>query len=184
MEAEKIHALHEAGKDAELPYSGMMLTTMVAEAGRMVKLKDGPASFPMELSGLAIGPVALIGLPGEPFNGIGRALKLNLELIEAISLGHDMGHTPFGHKGELFLSKKYQDGCLLRQGQTRYFNHNVHSVRIFQTIIRSNLTLQTLSGILSHNGEKVWNEYGPSALTDFDSFELLSKTNLPLQKKF
>jgi len=75
VQAEKIHALHEAGRDAELPYSGMMLTTMVAEAGRMVKLKDGPASFPMELSGIAIGPVALIGIPGEPFTGIGRGLK-------------------------------------------------------------------------------------------------------------
>ena len=101
---------------------------------------------------------------------IGRALKLNLELIEAISLGHDMGHTPFGHKGELFLSEKYQAGCLKRQGQTRYFNHNVHSVRIFQTILRSNLTLQTLSGTLSHNGEKVWHDYGPSPLTSFEDF--------------
>ena len=75
VQAEKIHALHEAGRDAELPYSGMMLTTMVAEAGRMVKLQNGPASFPMELSGVAIGPVALIGIPGEPFTGIGRGLK-------------------------------------------------------------------------------------------------------------
>ena len=75
-EAERINALHEAGRDNELPYEGMMLTTVVAEAGRMVKLKDGPDSFPMELSGVAIGPVALIGLPGEPFTGIGRALKL------------------------------------------------------------------------------------------------------------
>ena len=75
VQAEKIHAIHEAGKDAELPYSGMMLTTMVAEAGRMVKLKNGPESFPMELSSVAIGPVALIGLPGEPFTGIGRGLK-------------------------------------------------------------------------------------------------------------
>ena len=75
VEAEKIHALHEAGKDAELPYSGLMLTTKVAEAGRMVKLQNGPEAFPMELSSVAIGPVALIGLPGEPFTGIGRGLK-------------------------------------------------------------------------------------------------------------
>jgi len=75
VQAEKIHALHEAGRDAELPYSGMMLTTMVAEAGRMVKLQNGPESFPMELSSVAIGPVALIGIPGEPFTGIGRGLK-------------------------------------------------------------------------------------------------------------
>ena len=74
-EAERINALHEAGRDSELPFEGMMLTTVVAEAGRMVKLKDGPDSFPMELSGLSVGPVALIGLPGEPFTGIGRALK-------------------------------------------------------------------------------------------------------------
>ena len=75
-QAEHINALHEAGRDNELPYEGMMLTTMVAEAGRMVKLKNGPDSFPMELSGVAVGPVALIGIPGEPFTGIGRALKL------------------------------------------------------------------------------------------------------------
>ena len=76
VQAEKINALHEAGRDADLPYSGMMLTTMVAEAGRMVKLQNGPESFPMELSSVAIGPVALIGIPGEPFTGIGRGLKL------------------------------------------------------------------------------------------------------------
>ena len=75
-EAERINALHEAGRDSELPYEGMMLTTVVAEAGRMVKLKNGPESFPMELSAVAIGPVALIGLPGEPFTGVGRGLKL------------------------------------------------------------------------------------------------------------
>ena len=75
VQAEHIHALHEAGRDGELPYSGMMLTTMVAEAGRMVKLQNGPESFPMELSGIAIGSVALIGIPGEPFTGIGRGLK-------------------------------------------------------------------------------------------------------------
>ena len=43
---------------------------------------------------------------------IGRALNLNLDLIEAIALGHDMGHTPFGHKGEEFLSECYQEGTL------------------------------------------------------------------------
>ena len=75
-EAERIDALHQAGRDSELPYEGMMLTTVVAEAGRMVKLKDGPESFEMELTGVALGPVAIIGLPGEPFTGIGRALKL------------------------------------------------------------------------------------------------------------
>ncbi|MCI8525941.1 MAG: hypothetical protein HFF17_08480 [Oscillospiraceae bacterium] len=74
-EACRINELHKAGRDSELPYAGMMLTTVVAEAERMVDLANGPASFPMELTGVAIGPVALLGIPGEPFTGIGRALK-------------------------------------------------------------------------------------------------------------
>ena len=55
--------------------------------------------------------------------GIGSLLGLNCELIEAIALGHDVGHTPFGHAGERYLSACYH----ARTG--RYFNHNVHSVR-------------------------------------------------------
>ncbi len=74
-EAHRINDLHEAGRDAELPYEGMMLTTIVAEAGRMVRLENGPDAFDMRLSGLAIGPVAIIGIPGEPFFGIGAGLK-------------------------------------------------------------------------------------------------------------
>ena len=102
---------------------------------------------------------------------IGRALNLNLDLIEAIALGHDMGHTPFGHKGEQFLSECYQKYTQNDSGQTRFFNHNVHSARLFRYIIYSNLTLQTLSGILSHNGEKVCKEYAPSDLSGFKEFD-------------
>lgn len=74
-EAHRINDLHNAGKDHELPYEGMMLTTIVAEAGRMVRLEHGPEAFEMDLSGVAIGEVALIGIPGEPFMGIGKGLK-------------------------------------------------------------------------------------------------------------
>ena len=74
-EAHRINDLHNAGKDSELPYEGMMLTTVVAEAGRMVKLENGPDAFDMRLSALKIGPVAIIGIPGEPFTGIGVGLK-------------------------------------------------------------------------------------------------------------
>ena len=74
-EAHRINDLHEAGRDNELPYEGMMLTTVVAEAGRMVRLENGPDAFDMRLSGMAIGPVAIIGIPGEPFSGIGKGLK-------------------------------------------------------------------------------------------------------------
>ena len=54
-----------------------MLTTVVAEAARMVALQNGPVSFPLPLTAVAIGKIAFIGIPGEPFNGIGRALKEN-----------------------------------------------------------------------------------------------------------
>ncbi len=73
--AHKYNELHKAGKDNEIPFEGMELTTVVAEAGRMVKLEHGPESFPMTLSAVAIGNVALAGIPGEPFNGVGIGLK-------------------------------------------------------------------------------------------------------------
>ena len=73
--AHKYHELHLAGKDAEIPFEGMELTTVVAEAGRMVRLEHGPESFPLGLSAVTVGPVALLGIPGEPFNGIGRGIK-------------------------------------------------------------------------------------------------------------
>ena len=73
--AKLINDLHNAGKDAEIPYSGMMLTTVVADAARKVRLEHGPDSFRMPLSVIAIGSVAMFGIPGEPFTGVGRALK-------------------------------------------------------------------------------------------------------------
>lgn len=74
-QARRFEELHQAGRDAEIPFKGMMLTTVVAEAERMLRLEHGPAEFHLPLSALRIGGVALIGLPGEPFTGIGRALK-------------------------------------------------------------------------------------------------------------
>jgi len=73
--ARKYAALHEAGRDSEIPYTGMLLTTVVAESLRMLRLEHGPESFAIPLSCIAIGNVALIGIAGEPFTGIGRALK-------------------------------------------------------------------------------------------------------------
>jgi len=95
---------------------------------------------------------------------IGKALNLNLELIEAIAIGHDVGHTPFGHKGEDFLSELYNANT------GRFFNHNVHSVRVLQHITGCNLTLQTLDGILCHNGEKLFEHYEPHAPLNLDEF--------------
>ena len=73
--AHKYHELHMAGRDEEIPFKAMELTTVVAEAGRMVRLEHGPAEFPLYLSAVTIGNVALLGIPGEPFNGVGVGLK-------------------------------------------------------------------------------------------------------------
>ncbi|MBE7036397.1 MAG: hypothetical protein E7403_03790 [Ruminococcaceae bacterium] len=74
-EAHRINDLHLAGKDSELPYQGMMLTTMVAKAARMVALENGPDFFELYLSGITIGPLGFVGIPGEPFTGVGRGIK-------------------------------------------------------------------------------------------------------------
>lgn len=96
---------------------------------------------------------------------IGSILGLNENLIEAISLGHDIGHTPFGHAGERILSELY------RQQTGRYFNHNVHSVRVLDGIIHRNISLQTLDGVLCHNGELELQEYAPCEMSTFVEYE-------------
>ncbi|MBQ7667285.1 MAG: hypothetical protein IJS46_04745 [Kiritimatiellae bacterium] len=75
-EARHIDAMHRAGRDAELPFSGMELTTAVADAERKLRLEHGPEAFDIRLSALAIGnSFALAGYPGEPFNAIGAEVK-------------------------------------------------------------------------------------------------------------
>ena len=96
---------------------------------------------------------------------IGSVLNLNLDLIEAIALGHDIGHTPFGHAGERYISEVFH-------AETgRYFNHNVHSVRVLDGIFPLNITLDTLDGIITHNGEFEMHEYRPSVMPDFAAFD-------------
>lgn len=94
---------------------------------------------------------------------IGRALGLNEDLIEAIALGHDLGHVPFGHVGENILndlSLKYDN---------TYFNHNVQSVRQLMDLEKNgnglNISIQVLDGILCHNGEFLSGKYRPKNKT-------------------
>lgn len=96
---------------------------------------------------------------------IGRTLNLNLDLIEAIALGHDIGHTPFGHTGEKYLDE------IFYAHTGRHFSHNIHSVRVLDKIFPLNITLQTLSGIASHDGEMELLEYRPDPLTSFEKFD-------------
>ncbi len=73
--ARRINDLHKAGRDSEIPYTGMMLTTVVAEAERMLLLENGPDEFKVRLSCVSIGNVNLFGVAGEPFSAIGSAMK-------------------------------------------------------------------------------------------------------------
>lgn len=100
---------------------------------------------------------------------IGRFLKLNEDLIEAIALGHDIGHTPFGHDGERFLSQ------ICQSNGVGYFLHNIQSVQFLDQVERSgkgwNLCLQTLDGILCHDGEIHNRVLEPYRLKSFKYFD-------------
>ena len=100
---------------------------------------------------------------------IGRCLRLNEDLIEAIALGHDLGHIPYGHDGEKVLHEICQEndiGC---------FYHNAQSVRFLMEIENKgeglNLSLQVLDGILAHNGEVLEKEYRPNYEKTWGIFE-------------
>ena len=96
---------------------------------------------------------------------IGSALKLNLDLIEAIAIGHDIGHTPFAHTGEVYLRELYY------KNTGRRFHHNIHSVRVLDGVFPYNLNLQTLNGIALHNGEQDCGEFHPMPMTSFEEFD-------------
>lgn len=101
---------------------------------------------------------------------IGRSLKLNEDLIEAIALGHDLGHVPYGHDGEAILSD------LCEERGAGVFVHNAQSVRALMEIENRgsglNLSLQVLDGILAHNGEFVDREYRPEPGKTWEKFLL------------
>jgi dGTPase len=92
-------------------------------------------------------------------NTIGRALGLNSDLIQAIALGHDLGHAPFGHTGEKVLNR-----CLKKVDENLYFQHELHSLRVVDLLAEKNgrrglnLTFEVRDGIASHCGER-YNEF-------------------------
>ena len=102
---------------------------------------------------------------------IGRYLGLNTDLIEAAALGHDIGHTPFGHDGERFLS------CLTQSAGAGRFLHNLQSMQFLDVIERNgkgwNLTLQTLDAIICHNGEAHARALTPAPPRDFAGLDAI-----------
>ena len=113
---------------------------------------------------------------------IGRFLRLNEDLIEAIALGHDIGHPPFGHDGERFLSE------LCIANNIGYFVHSVQGVHFLDRVENKgkgwNLCLQTLDGILCHDGEIHNQLLEPVRDKSFDTlkYEMLCKKNDPETK--
>ena len=109
---------------------------------------------------------------------IARALALNEDLAEAASLGHDLGHTPFGHVGEEILND------ISLKNNAGYFNHNIHSVRLLMDIENygqgKDITVQTLDAIMCHNGELAQNEYHPRPKT---KDEFLAEYNRSYQER-
>ena len=104
-EARRINELHIAGKDDEIPFTGMMLTTVVAEAARMLALEHGPESFAMPINAVSLGSVAFVTIPGEGFTDIGLALKKaeGFELIIPIGLAN-------GYEGYFPMKDSYDEG--------------------------------------------------------------------------
>ena len=98
---------------------------------------------------------------------IGSALHLNLDLIEAIALGHDIGHPPFAHTGEKYLDQLYYEHT------GRHFMHNIQSVRVLDKLFPHNISLQTLHDIAAHNGELELIEYVPVPIKSFDELDKL-----------
>lgn len=112
---------------------------------------------------------------------IGRALNLNLDLIQAISLGHDIGHAPFGHSGERVL-----DSCVKKYNTDLFFQHEIQSLRVADVLAgrsqgRSgglNLTFEVRDGIVSHCGE-TYSEFklSPDNLKSVDSILSVRKSD-------
>ena len=107
---------------------------------------------------------------------IGRALNLNIDLIQAIALGHDIGHSPYGHTGERVLNQ-----CIKSVDPSLYFEHEVHSLRVLDVLEEHrpgeyglNLTFEVRDGIVAHCGE-TYDEFSLTPYRDKTEAEVSDK---------
>lgn len=107
---------------------------------------------------------------------IGSALSLNCDLIEAIALAHDLGHCPFGHLGEKLLDN------VAKRYDYRFFHH-VQGARYLNNIVKSDISLQVVDGVLCHNGEEVLQCYSPNENSCKTFEDIQDKLNLAYQGK-
>lgn len=134
-------------------------TDKILYSSSYIRYIDKTQVFSFENNDLISKRMTHIQLVSKIARTIGRGLGLNEDLIEAASLGHDLGHVPFGHVGEKILNK-----LSLKHGEG-YFNHNVQSIRILLDLENNgkgnNMTIQVLDAILCHNGEELKRKYEP-----------------------
>ncbi|MDE5617145.1 MAG: HD domain-containing protein [Clostridia bacterium] len=107
---------------------------------------------------------------------IGSALSLNCDLIEAIALAHDLGHCPFGHLGEKLL-----DNVAKKYGYRFY--HHVQGARYLNNVVKCDISLQVVDGVLCHNGEKVLQRYSPNQKSCKSFENLQEKLDIAYQEK-
>lgn len=120
--AYKYNELHKAGRDEEIPYKGMALTTVVAGAERKVRLKDGPDHFNFLLSAIRIGNIAFLGIPGEPFTSIGMGVKENCSEFDLVLPCSDTN----GYEGYFPNKEAYDEGGY--ETETSHFKAGVAEI--------------------------------------------------------
>lgn len=106
--AQNIVDWHREGRDDLIPETGMGITTLVAEANRMLKLKDAPDNFSLNMSALAIGELCLAGIPGEAFTEVGMHIKKHSPYAVQMVLGITNGYEGYFPMKEAFDEGGYE----------------------------------------------------------------------------
>jgi len=149
--SEAIRSGHKPKQDIRLPFAIDRDRIIYSGAYRRLAGKTQVMYFSSLKDEQITNRITHIQYVSQIARSIGIALSLNLELLEAAALGHDLGHTPFGHDGEKFLSRECQKYGIGN------FHHNIHSLYIIDRFSYHgkgmDLTFQVRDAIISHNGE-------------------------------